>query len=369
MPVLEKEALRDFGAFRLEYDKDTSDQALYEDCVSYLGEYRFNLLKYSYNLKFSHGKLKDPNRNESMEDAIQRAINLKHREGRSSIREKAELEGFRSLNEQLKHARTGNTIIWMSPPGPKEDGYGDYGFVYFGKVKDLGLDEKRITMTAIRVENPSIGQFQKARYKLTGESVGYEFAEELLDSPKVVGQDVKEGYVDAILKAVFNFKPNEEEQEVFNKIINKMFPLISEFVGVAKNPWIKKQNIIKAFHSLENYFLELKGYYKKVGEQRNVIEIVDFKTNPRFYQMMERYGYEPPKVAGSCGSTGNSNGLQSSNIFNSLSSLNSLFSENSEWFTCPKCNYKAEGPIGNKCPGCGLTKDEYAKESGAEVCE
>ncbi|HZE87239.1 MAG TPA: hypothetical protein VE090_03455 [Methylomirabilota bacterium] len=35
-----------------------------------------------------------------------------------------------------------------------------------------------------------------------------------------------------------------------------------------------------------------------------------------------------------------------------------------EWFTCPKCNYHADGPVGNSCPGCGLTKEQYAEESG-----
>ena len=35
-----------------------------------------------------------------------------------------------------------------------------------------------------------------------------------------------------------------------------------------------------------------------------------------------------------------------------------------EFFTCPKCPYKASGPIGNKCPGCGLTKEAYSEESG-----
>jgi hypothetical protein len=35
-----------------------------------------------------------------------------------------------------------------------------------------------------------------------------------------------------------------------------------------------------------------------------------------------------------------------------------------EWFTCPKCHHKADGPVGNTCPGCGLTKEAYAIESG-----
>ncbi|HVA96810.1 MAG TPA: hypothetical protein VND99_04095 [Candidatus Acidoferrales bacterium] len=38
-----------------------------------------------------------------------------------------------------------------------------------------------------------------------------------------------------------------------------------------------------------------------------------------------------------------------------------------DWFTCPKCHYKADGPIGDTCPKCKITKQEYA-ESGGKAC-
>lgn len=43
---------------------------------------------------------------------------------------------------------------------------------------------------------------------------------------------------------------------------------------------------------------------------------------------------------------------------------------NQKWFECPNlsCQYKANGPIGDRpCPGCGLTKEDYAK-AGNKVC-
>jgi len=342
MPVLEKESLlKGSDAFRWEYDKTISDQILYDDIVSYLGEYRFKLSKYCYSLKFGDGKLRDPNRNDSMEELSQRAIKLKNREGKSSIRERAELKGFQNLDAQLRLAKTGDTIIWISPPGSKTDGYGNYGFVFFGKVEKLTLGEKNIKMTAMRVESSDIKRFQKSRYMLTQEPVEYGFAEEFLESPKVIEEDLKEGFVEAILKKIFNFNPNEEEQEMFTRIIDKMLPLTSEFIGFAKNPGIKKQEVTKAFHSLENYFLELKGSYKK---------IVDSKTQPRFSQVIERYGYEPPKAAGSCGST--------ANIFNSLSPLNSFLPDKygSLSFKCPSCgktNIREENQLLSQCQHCG----------------
>ena len=48
---------------------------------------------------------------------------------------------------------------------------------------------------------------------------------------------------------------------------------------------------------------------------------------------------------------------------------NNMLDLNQEWFTCPKCSYKADGPIGNTCPGCNLTKEDYASEEGVIVCD
>jgi hypothetical protein len=59
----------------------------------------------------------------------------------------------------------------------------------------------------------------------------------------------------------------------------------------------------------------------------------------------------------------------------SISSISSIINRSvsldlsdQEWFTCPKCHYKADGPVGDTCPGCGLTKEAYAQASG-EICE
>lgn len=356
MPVLERQPIRHSDAFRIEYNKNTPDQVVYDDVVSYLGEYRFSLPKYSYNLKFSEGKLRDPNRNDSMEELSQRAIDIKMKEERSFVREKAELRGSQRLNEQLRYAKTGSTIIWASPPGPKDDGYGDYGFVYFGKVDCNNLEEKNIKMTAMRVENPSIVQFNRTIQIFGDEKANYNTAEEFLANPYVFHQDLKEGYADAILEKVFSFKPNENEQETFRQIIKKMFPLIWDFI---------ESRSLRGLYSLENYALELKKDYERFEREGNV-EITDFSLPKGIRDIIGSYDHEPPRVAGSCGSTGN-NSIKSSNIFNSLSSLNSL--SESEWFTCPKCNYKADGPIGNECPGCGLTKEAYAEESREMVCD
>jgi len=38
-----------------------------------------------------------------------------------------------------------------------------------------------------------------------------------------------------------------------------------------------------------------------------------------------------------------------------------------EGFTCPRCFARATGPVGDTCPSCGITKQEFA-EAGNAVC-
>lgn len=346
----------DLDAFRIEYKTNIPENVLIDDVVSYLGEYRFNLQKYSYNLLFKDGKLMDPHRKESMENLTQRSIERKTSEWKSTSRERAEKEGIINLDRQLVAAKEGDTVVWASPPGKKEDGYGDYGFIFIGNVRvDKSLD-KSVDITAIRVENPTIEQFNKAIYLLTGEKVEYARPEEFLANSRVIKEELKEGYVDALLGMSFSFKPNPQEQEKFKQIIHRMHPLIADFVHLPNNEKRKALNV------LENYSLKLLKE-QNYSKRENIIYIKTPETNLRIRDMIGDFGHEPPKVAGSCGSTGNKDKFTSSNIFSKGSFLNSSFGEQ-EWFHCPKCDYQADGPIGDTCPGCKLTKAEYARQTG-----
>ena len=203
-------------------------------------------------------------------------------------------------------------------------------------------------------------------YLFTGKNIQYRSAVDFIRDPVLLDQDIKDEYAEALFKRTFNFKLDQEKQRLFQSVIGEMSGLIYEFAN-------NHLRTIEDFYVLENYFLDLIGNRSSKIDS-NKIELVNFKQQANMELLRNDYGHEPPKAAGSCGSTSNSNNsnnsFTSSNIFNSLSSLNSLFSEK-EWFECPnpKCKYKANGPVGNECPGCGLTKEQYARESGAEVCE
>jgi len=281
--------------FRLEYKESVPKQVLIDDVISYLGEYRFNLPKFSYMLKYTDGKLRDPHRGDPMQDLTQRSIDKKVLERNGSSRERAEKQGIMSLDRQLMSAKEGDSIVWASPPGSKEEGYGNYGFIFVGNVRINNLSEKTVQMTAIRLEDPKIEQLNQTIHLLTGEKTDYKKAEEFIANPRMVDGHLSESYVDTLLGKAFQFKPNEEEQERFELIMRQMSPLISDFIRSAKDPWKTKEEKIKELYSLENYALKLKRDYDH-PENRRENFITNFKAAPRLPDIVGEYGKEPPKV-------------------------------------------------------------------------
>ncbi|HYM65060.1 MAG TPA: hypothetical protein VES68_01055 [Candidatus Sulfotelmatobacter sp.] len=342
-------------AFRHEFYNGAETAQIKDDIISYLGEYRFEVPDHEYKMGFSEGQLVDPNTNESMVSKAQKAVELRRALDLGTTREEAEVEGLVSLQTQFLENPTG-TAIWFSPPGKEEDGYGDYGFAYTGKKEG-----DKIRMSAIRLESPSIGDFNLIAKSVWNQKEEMS-AEGFLKTPKVL--DIPEDRVREYVYGVFEVKP-EEEKTIFQKALEKMDGAINDSTVILKygTPEQKKKAIVV----LENMSIELKSrlseseeYGVVFQEEYNPISLTEAMQTPK-------YVAEPPLVKGSCGMTGK---IESSNFLGKLLSPmdSNLNKSNQEWFTCPKCSYKADGPVGNRCPGCGLTKEQFAEEGG-ESCD
>ncbi len=385
--LAERSQYRETGsrAFNIENERPYSNAEMKKDSVSYLSEYRLRVQMYDYEYQFSFVegegyKVRDIHRGEAMSDKAKRTLEERKTRGLPIHRELAELSGLAYLDKQMLSAADGDRVFWISPPGPKEEGYGDYGFVYEGRVHDEvsedGLRAKRLFMTAIRIENPTIPQCNNVLFQLTGENASYINAEGLLKNPRVVKNSVVD--TDSVLQRNFSFVIDQKEALVNKEVIGEMDPMIDEFVGVVRSG--SKEEKITAFHALENYALELKKQYarkKEASREENVVYTPDDHRYRYLVDILSVYGYKPPVVLGSCGSTGDetrSNDIFADNFKNLMKAIfGDLFEklglEDDEWFVCKSCHYKATGPIGDTCPGCHITKEEYAKKTGEPVCE
>lgn len=355
-PLRHGEEVVGSDAFRIEYGHHISDAAIRDDIISYLGEYRFQLPTYSYEFSLdTKGHIAEIRDGELMVIKAKRAIERRREQGKSTYREEAELSGFLNLEAQLQYAQLKNTICWASPPGDKEDGYGSYGFFFVGKV-----GEGKIAMTAIRVEDPTLEQYNKAMTFITGESNHKAIAEEFLESPVVVPQDISDQFIDKVLSYFFSLRKAPDAEEVFDLACRRLDPLIQRLIPVIRAG--TKQERTLAFHTIENIALRLKE-----GKGMFIAETDNYQnaSSSHMRAFVRSYGYKPPIAAGSCGSTQKKEERVSSNIFSfNFGFLGNFFGEESDedgtlWPICPSCgekNKRERNEFVEKCSHCGSTK-------------
>jgi hypothetical protein len=351
------------GGFDVEYSKSVDEQSLYNDIISYLGEYRFGLGRFDYPLQFiqdgSGARIIDPVSGESMRAKAKRAIWDKRVNGHSSVREEADDEGMGNLINGIETAETGDSIWWGSLPGRREDNFGTYAFIFVGQVlRTIQTREgvvKDMVMSSIRVENPNLESFNKAYAILTGQNINATTPEDLLRRPVVISGTTRD-LLERDIRKNFIVNGGEGEKEWFDAAIADLNPAIEDFMYLVK--YGTRGERLDAFHTIEKHAAQLQRLRKEGG-------VSILRPQPRLEEL--RQAYKEVRLENSGGSCPIVN--TSGNVFeSSFKALNdALFGEN-KWFTCPKCGYEATGPVGDTCPGCGLTKEAYLEESGVDAC-
>jgi predicted RNA-binding Zn-ribbon protein involved in translation (DUF1610 family) len=340
------------------YKSNISDHAIRQDILSYLGEYRFQLPTYPYQIPLSQ---------EQMKNSCLHAIDIKTQNGLNPTREKAELKGVISLESQLIHAETGDTVLWLSPPGPKNEGYGNYGFIFFGTV----LPNESIRMTAYRVEHgeklPQLEEYKMFLSRLGFDTQSFHNPKDFLKSPivlKGINPDLMRNRVVSELEEVFLFHQDPRLFQNYLYATHKLQPFIDEFIRMVHDN-ATPDELRKAMNSIENMAIKLK-------EGVIVLETQYFQKPDKImrlnYQIvMQQYDQKPPMVGGSCGGSSQSNNPFSSLNILSRGSLSELLSgskslsERYDDYHCPKCGQEIKGELKESdrstwtkcCPQCG----------------
>lgn len=341
-------------AFSLKIEEPTDHSSLYKLIESYLGEYRFQLPVYHYQLKIENGELIDPLTKESMVVKALRALKRRKELGLNTQREEKELEALEYLGENL---RIGDTVIWVSPPGEKNEGYGNYGFFFYGIVSNDGSIEmtaRRVDLTDDEFKRRDFSRFAQTLSSIT-QNEKYQLKTDLdfLGSPVILRPN--EGVVDIDEIIAQNFgRIDFEKLREFGRIIDSLRPLIEEFIRAYQNRE-DPHRLRKILNVIEN----LAQTEELAGENPINLSLVDFR------KLEEIYGFTPPQVFGSCGGTSPDD--ESSNFFERLSTSNifgKLGLDQSDKY----------GLLTFRCPHCGETHRreknqllEYCPKTGQEI--
>ncbi len=275
------------GGFDVEYSRSVDQQSLYNDVISYLGEYRFGLGRFDYPLQFiqdsSGARIIDPVSGESMRAKTRRSIWDKRINGHSSVREEADDEGMGSLINSMPTAEMGDSIWWGSLPGRVEDNFGTYAFIHVGQVmRTIQTREgvvKDIAMSSIRVENPSLESFNKAYVALTGQNINATTPEDLLRSPVVASGTTKD-LLEKDIRKNFTVNGGEGEREWFDATIADLSPAIEDFMNLVRHG--TREERLDAFHTIEKHAAELQRLRKEGG-------ISSLRAKPRLEELQVAY--------------------------------------------------------------------------------
>lgn len=318
--------------------------------IRYLGEYRLGVKydEFHYNLEqdaesgdfFLSSPHADPG---PILNIYRKAISYKEERGLPVDREVAECLGFQKLQEGLADAQEGTLILWVSPPGPKADGYGDHSFTFIGQVEKDSGGGKRLRIIPYR--NVLAIEEHKNYFKYFNEDAQFfDNDTDFLANPVVIEQSEAIQTPDDIISFIGEIERFNIEWR--NKLTPLIMPLIGGFIQLVREKASDK-DLIKARYAIENFVLAEKDYI--LGRDRSP-QLV-FKNQPR--EVFERYGNTtPPIVGGSCGASANGEG---SSTFNTL--LRDKYGSRS--FSCPECgktNIRPENELLSSCQHCGSDK-------------
>ncbi|MDP3998933.1 MAG: hypothetical protein Q8P89_04955 [bacterium] len=312
-------------------------------------------------------------------DIYDNAIWENKRHGRSVRRETAECEGFRKLEKDILEAPEGTFYLWISPPGTKEEGYGDYSFTHLGQIK-IRNGVRRIEVTAVR-NKLSLEEHAQVLNRFLPE-------EGRLKSPRdtdflrcpVLIKNGGNHTVDDLLVAMdvilkqkcgqnSQFAKDYRQRKDWEKeLLERVRPMINDYYSLVEKGVIGDE-LQRVIWAIENYTRDQQKITPpSVACERPVL--ADEFERVIFYQRM---GYEPEKLeAGGCPpdpSSGSKDPFSPSAVLPSqqhlLENKTSQCTECSNpepHFHCPKerggCGGAIESGKGTTiCPHCGLTKE------------
>ena len=270
-----------------------------------------------------------PNIGLVMEEMMQQAV-INSGGGR---RERAELIGWQKTQALLAEGQV-NQVLQLSPPDPNNPNHGDYGFLFWFEKHSFGNE---VTSHILRYyENElSSAAFGKA-LGLSGDPLN--LANSLLAQPRGINAESDEIRQQlANLNLSFDNRGSLLEQALLKDSLFLM-------------AWQQyQQALLRPNFDQNRSQAALVKMYRLAQNKAATIGLLDRRMLP---SMMFMAGSCPIIQAG-------------------LSVYNYADYLYYEPFTCPSCGHVSWSPVGNQCPSCKITKEEWAEmqKDNYEGCE
>lgn len=333
---------------------------------THLGE-RFNVVLSTTRYEIKDEQVFGENTDEPFMHMLQRGRNYRRENGNpiDFAREDAELVGFSKIDSLAKKdAKVGETKILISAKGDVDNGsiYNHNFYDIFTLKEDDGerYVEARRYSSALTLE-------ETARKLKNVGMIDADFtqsAEYFLSHPIDVSFD-KFSTADNLhdyLHKDHEFITEKEFEEVKRMTA---FLAVSYINSLLQEPIEEMDQLLhfNAYLNAGDMALDIIRGKNKKNVYQNLFLQPELQTKAAIYAL----GREPVRVVTTgCGASGGFNVSGINQTIDSPFSVSEFGAKKQEWFSCPKCSYKADGPVGNKCPGCGLTKEKFVEEGGAE---
>lgn len=277
------------------------EQETRNNILRYLGEYRlaakFDEFFYREGVGPTGERFLAASEEEPVSQKFRKAIFQKEKEGKSSRREVAECLGFEKIEKAFLQG--GDFLFfWISPPGKKEDGYGDHSFTFVGEVKD-----GKIRVVPYR-NKLSLNQHREVVSIFSKDAEKLKTDVDFLANPVFIQKKELKNAEDILLRI------GEKERIDLSwrqRLETKIGSLTDMFIEKVKNN-APDSELDRIKRAIENLTIDKKTEITQGGFSTAVF---DART------LIDNYGsYAPPKVAGSCGSSSASTLMDFQNTFN-----------------------------------------------------
>lgn len=344
-------------------DKERLDAYTKKQLETHLGE-RFNVLLSQTRFEIRNKEIYGENTQEPFMGVLQRGVKYRRENGNpvDFEREEAEVTGFSKIQTKLadEKTKTGAMMLSISPPG-KEDSIYKHNFY---DVFTLKQDEKGKYIEGIRYSSSLTTEEYIEKLKPIKDFQNKPEDVDFLKDPIAIDATLFEDS-DSIHK-YFHKEHEYITKAEFDKIIEITTPLITSYINTLSDKPFDENLQLLTYNAILNK-ADIALTATKSNDQ-DIMKNYSLQSNFALKAEIFSLGRQPVRVVASgCGSSGGfavRNMVNASSLPFSVSEFAMKKGEEKEWFSCPKCSYKATGPIGDTCPGCRLTKEEYVEKGG-----